>query len=891
VSASVDHEPTLFAAAASLYLDAGWQGVLPIPARQKGAPPTGFTGESGSFPTEVQLDAWRRDCPDSNIGLRMPADVIGIDVDAYGGKRGGETLEGRVAAWGALPATWISTSRDDGVSGIRFYRIPAGVKLIGSLPGIEIIQRHHRYAVVAPSIHPEGRRYHWVDPDGCEADVAYVDDLPELPAAWLEGLRADNKTTEVRRAARTGGLTTSPAVERALGRAVTEMRVGTRHDAALDAVGALARLEERGHPGASDAIDQLGAMFIAAIEADRGERQARGEWERMVDGARNLVATTPAQIREWEDRDTTPRSDDAVVLPAATPTTPWPDPSPLPEPPAPPAFPLEVLPTWAHEHVPAIASQLQVPVDLPAMLTIGSLAAAATGRAWVRITPNWSEPTNLFLVTAMRSGSGKSGAEKLAAGWIRKWQADRLASMATEAEFAEVQLRAARKALAKIEGGLDQSGLREAFDAVKAAENAMPPSARLLADDATPEAVATLLRHTGERLAIVSTEADLFDMVLKGKPGQRTSMAIYLKAWSGDQFIRDRKGGSEAGPEATTLDHPLLTVSITVQPSVLGRVQADEELVSRGFAARFMFAMPADLMGRRDQRKRFRAEHIATTRPYEDTATALANRWARWEHPADLRLAHDAAGALEEFLVELEPTLAVGGDHEHLAEWVSKLQGSVARYAGILHLAEGADPGTPIELATMERAITLGRYWLGNAVSVLALRDERLHQQAQAIIEWAAGHGAEFKLSSLHAAVRRPGAGLDKVADFLPPLDLLIELGWLRPVDDGDWKANVGVRRAESPHFTVWPECIGKSPTVSNPRKPRTASMGERDLSSPPCIPPTPYPGTRYAVYADNAEPPPVDNPAPGEGLEEAAGAAPSGDPSPIDPDDDPDLF
>ena len=54
-----------------------------------------------------------------------------------------------------------------------------------------------------------------------------------------------------------------------------------------------------------------------------------------------------------------------------------------------------------------------VPVDLTAMLVIGSLAAAVTGRATVQVSPNWAEPVNLYLVTAMRSGSGKRAAEKL----------------------------------------------------------------------------------------------------------------------------------------------------------------------------------------------------------------------------------------------------------------------------------------------------------------------------------------------------------------------------------------------------------------------------------------------------------------------------------------------
>jgi Bifunctional DNA primase/polymerase, N-terminal len=61
---------------------------------------------------------------------------------------------------------------------------------------IEIIQRHHRYAVVWPSIHPEGRQYQWFDADGNVIDgPPRKADLPELPAMWLEGLSEKDKKT------------------------------------------------------------------------------------------------------------------------------------------------------------------------------------------------------------------------------------------------------------------------------------------------------------------------------------------------------------------------------------------------------------------------------------------------------------------------------------------------------------------------------------------------------------------------------------------------------------------------------------------------------------------------------------------------------------------------
>ena len=864
-------DPTPFATAADAYLAAGWVGVLPLPARAKKSPPTGYTGDTGAYPTVADLTEWRTHQGTGNIGLRMAAGVIGIDVDNYGTKPGSATLARLEDDLGPLPDTAMSTSRTDGVSGIRFYRLPEPVKLIGALPGIEIIQRHHRYAVVAPSIHPEGREYRWIGPGGEIIDVPNVDDLPELPAAWVDHLRADNHTPRQRQAL-AAGVDVAPAVERALGAAMIGMHQGTRHDTTLRGVVALTRLADQGYPGADGAIRTLEATFLAAVTADgsRTDRDAQSEWDRMVTSANDQVAQVPAIIPRWEPA-TPPPDPDALGLTSIGPETvdarPWDEPRSLPEPPAPAAFPVESLPAWTQAHAVAAADQVQVPVDLTAMLIIGALSAATTGRARVHVSPNWSEPVNLYLVTAMRSGAGKSPAAKLTTDWLYRWQRERIEAVRVDHDRAQLKVRHARKKLNKIvDGGLavDDAEVFAAHAEVATAEEAVPPLPRLIADDATPEAIATLMRDHGQRLAVLSTEADLFDMLLRGKPGQRANVNIYLKAWSGDPFIRDRKGGSEGGAEWTELASPLLTVAVTVQPSVLAKVQSDAEMTGRGFAARFMFAMPPDLIGRRDQTRRFQAERLATTDPYDAEATRLATRMAGWICPVDLHMDDESARLMEAFLVEVEPRLAAGEDYEGLGEWVNKLHGSIARYAGLLHLCEERDVSAPITADTTARAIELGRYWLANSVAVLGLEVERTAEQAQAVLEWVARNGSRFTPAMLQANLRRPGLGFDKVTDFVPALDLLIDLGWIRPVDNEDWKANLGIRRSKSPDFALWPAAVGKSPSVNKPRKPRTASMGERD-SLPPPLPTTPTPpSTRYAVYAEtDTEPGPVDNPAP----------------------------
>jgi hypothetical protein len=187
---------TKWAEAADEYGGAGWEVVLPIPAGTKGPPPRGYTGANGRTPSLADRTDWELYTPDdANIALVMPANVIGIDVDQYGQKAGADNLAAYREEHGLpeLPATWRSTSRP-APSGIRLYRVPEGVRLRGVVvPDVEVIQHHHRYALVWPSRHPTtGHPYRWLTPAGAFADgPPEIDDLPELQAEWLDALQRD----------------------------------------------------------------------------------------------------------------------------------------------------------------------------------------------------------------------------------------------------------------------------------------------------------------------------------------------------------------------------------------------------------------------------------------------------------------------------------------------------------------------------------------------------------------------------------------------------------------------------------------------------------------------------------------------------------------------------
>ena len=311
---SVSAQP--YGSRALAYYQAGFSPI-PLPARAKSPVPEGWTGHAGKWPAQGDVAELILTQPTSNVGLRLPENVIGIDVDAYDGKQGAETLAAKVAEWGELPATWRSSARgNDNPSGIRYFRVPEGLRWPGAVgAGVEIVRFAHRYAVAPPSIHPNGNVYEWVDRlgDGIGPNVV---DLPELPEAWVQGLTGGLAAGDVVLSDHTGeewaAALAGPLSERMAAEVDARLNgVGgvfadgayedgsARHDWALAAIMSIISLAGHGHSGGQEALNQVREHF-GRLAAGEG-RAITAEFARMVDGAKaraTITALKPATTPE-----------------------------------------------------------------------------------------------------------------------------------------------------------------------------------------------------------------------------------------------------------------------------------------------------------------------------------------------------------------------------------------------------------------------------------------------------------------------------------------------------------------------------------------------------------------------------------------------------------------
>lgn len=303
---------------APLYYKAGWIP-LPLPARKKASPPTGSTGKY-PMPDAKMLKTWFTEYnPRGNIAIRVPDDVIGIDVDAYDKKVGARSLGVLEEELGALPATWTLTARADGVSGIRFFRVPPGLHWAGEpIDDVQIVQFHHRYAVAYPSVHPDTKKvYRWYPPGGLlngaplvtvEHEIPSKSELPELPLGWVEALTGGRVWKERAADLDAGAgdllewIEARPdadgdpcrAMERQLNGVIEDFSVGGSHDALNSGIYALVSLASEGHCGLSSALSALEAAFAAEVTAAgrSGRRTAKGardEFLRARDGAVRIM--------------------------------------------------------------------------------------------------------------------------------------------------------------------------------------------------------------------------------------------------------------------------------------------------------------------------------------------------------------------------------------------------------------------------------------------------------------------------------------------------------------------------------------------------------------------------------------------------------------------------
>lgn len=472
----------------------------------------------------------------------------------------------------------------------------------------------------------------------------------------------------------------------------------------------------------------------------------------------------------------------STIEPAATPDTlEWPtDPEPLSRGGHPPSFPVDVLPHPFNAMVTAVAEFTQTDPAMAGVTVLGILAACCGGRVRVEARLGWSEPCNLFTATVARPGERKSAVQSVLSAPLldaERELIDKTMPGILEARtLHDIEEKNAARTVAAAAGAKDKSAAQsEAISAVMAAEAiVIPVVPRILADDVTPEAAASLLAEQHGRLAIMSAEGGIFD-IIAGRYSHIPNLDVWLKGHAGDPMKIDRKGRP-----AEYIQRPAVTVAVMIQPAVLDAVARNPSMRGRGLLARFLYCLPDSRVGYRLSNPPPVPAHIAGT--YTTAVKLLATELAEWVDPVVLPLDPSASAVLQQFQETLEPRMRPGKDLAHIADWANKLAGAAVRIAGLLHLA--ADPAggwrKPVGADRMTDAVQLARFFIQHALAAFdAMTGDPVLADAATIVDALLGKNlSTFTVRDLHRTIVRSRFASADAAG--PALEMLIELGWIR---------------------------------------------------------------------------------------------------------------
>ena len=500
----------------------------------------------------------------------------------------------------------------------------------------------------------------------------------------------------------------------------------------------------------------------------------------------------------------------------------WEPPLPFFEPDLPP-FPTDALPTWLRSYVEALSTALQVPADLPGMLGLAVLAAAVQKSVVVVPRPGWREQTSLYVVVALPSGTRKSATLAALAKPIEEYEAAQVRALAAEVAKAESDYQALKARVASLQAKAGkaedpneaESLKRQAAEAaVELASTAVPVLPRLLADDITPERLASLLALHGGKLAVFSPEGTLFDL-MQARYGNAPNFDVFLKAHCGDTLRVDR-----IGRPAEFVPEPALTLGLAPQPDVLRGLAATPSLRGRGLLARLLYSWPPSPLGHREVEPPAVADDLAEV--YAHGVRALLKLRPQVdslgrEVPTPLTLSPSAYQTFIGFCRWLEPQLAEDGELGSLSDWAGKLAGAVGRVSGLLHLAEyaprGTAWGTVIDRGSVEHAIRIGHYLLAHArATFVEMGADPDVEAAQHLLAWIERSGVET--FTKRDAYQGTKGRFKRVEALEPALATLVEHGYIR---ERPTEERRGPGRKPSPIYEVNPAVLrGNSGNCGN---------------------------------------------------------------------------
>ena len=454
-----------------------------------------------------------------------------------------------------------------------------------------------------------------------------------------------------------------------------------------------------------------------------------------------------------------------------------------------PDFPISALPLIGRDMAAAVAEAVQVPAGMAACFLLGAISTATVGRASVLVREGYSEPIQLYIAVSAMPSERKSAClaamfEPLHA-FINEENTHRAAEVIESSALHAMLEKQLQKA--QMKGDADE--VRRLSHEIADFQDVQP--VELMLSEATTEALAARMAQNNGRLAIVSGEGGLLNILAGIYSQSGVNLDVILHGYSGEPVYSARIG--RATPK---IEKAALSITLAVQPAILQAFISNETLLGCGAVARFLLAAPPSMLGFRKIEGNPVQKHIAAR--YSKRITELLQA-----QEIILNLSTEALEVYNEWVGAIELRLAARGDLRDVgAGWAGKLCGNTARIAGLLALL--ADEGMTISAERMQAAITIAQYFTAQMLALTGA-DMGISQNAVEVIRYLKELQAkEFSPSIVRRKLRnRKRFERGDVVDAA--LIELAENGYLRLGLQPDWN---GVGRPPEAQYMMHPALL-----------------------------------------------------------------------------------
>ena len=206
----------------------------------------------------------------------------------------------------------------------------------------------------------------------------------------------------------------------------------------------------------------------------------------------------------------------------------------------------DLLPGPVGDMARSVAAATETPIEMAVMTGLGIVAASISGKVQVCPSGGYAEPLQLYVATVLPSGNRKTAVINEMAAPFRRMEDELVEQFTPERKrllsYRKTEEATIEKLRRQVAGKPGSSELIAEIARREADLPEIPAIPRLWTQDVTPEKLGVLMAENGERMAVVSDEGGIFD-ILAGRYSKTSApnLDLFLQGHSGSPVKVDRR--------------------------------------------------------------------------------------------------------------------------------------------------------------------------------------------------------------------------------------------------------------------------------------------------------------------------------------------------------------